>query len=491
MKKIKDFFSGIDYKLINLSPDLEIAGISADSRSIKSGEIFVAINGPEHNGYDYIDDALQRGAAAICVDDLNIVSGKTGLILVKDTAKTFPILASRVFDDPSKSLRVIGITGTNGKTTITYLVYTILKAAKKKPSLLGTVTYKIKDKMIKSSNTTPGPLLLHSLLAEMKNAGSDYAVMEVSSHALKQARVFGVDFKAAVVTNITGDHLDYHKTMEDYAKSKRILIESLDKASVAVLNRDDKLYEYFRKATKAKVLSYGIGSKADFMATEIKSDMDGSAFQMETPGGAVLIKTPLIGRHNIYNILAAAAVSFAEGISLDVIKKSIGGQILVPGRLEIVNAGQPFKIFIDYAHTHDALEKVLSELRPLCKGKLVVVFGCGGDRDKTKRPKMGRIASEIADEAILTSDNPRTEDPEIILNEIESGINKGFKKYKRIADRYAAIKESLNDRGRNDIVLLAGKGHEDCQVIGKEAIPFSDRGVVEEILKQDNNVYHR
>ncbi len=398
MKKIKDLFCGINYKLANISPDYGVKGISADSRTIKRGEIFIAVAGPERNGYDYIESALKKGAAAICLgmsnsDKLRDIDPSVGVIAVKDTARTFPVLMSRIFDEPSKALSVIGITGTNGKTTTSYLIYEILKAAGKKPSLIGTVVYKVKDRPIKSSNTTPGPALLHSLMAGIRNAKGDYAVMEVSSHALKQARVFGIDFKTAVLTNITGDHLDYHKTMDDYAASKRILFKSLGKNRIAVLNRDDDFYNYFRRSTKAKALDYGIENRADFTAVDIKSDVNGSVFLMKTPGGIVGIDTPLMGRHNIYNILAAATVCFAEGVRLNIISKALSGPIFVPGRLEAVNAGQPFKIFIDYAHTHDALEKVLSELRLSCKGRLVAVFGCGGDRDKTKRPKMGRIAS--------------------------------------------------------------------------------------------------
>lgn len=482
MNKIDGLFEGIDHKLINLKPDTVVEGISADSRTIKKGEVFVAINGPEHNGYDYIEDALKKGAAALCLDKLRPADRSLSVVLVKDTAKTFPILAARIYNEPSKSIRVVGITGTNGKTTISYLIYEIFKAAGRKPSLLGTVAYRIKDRTVKSSNTTPGPLLLNSLLAEMRDAGSNYAVMEVSSHALKQARVLGVDFKTAVLTNVTGDHLDYHKTMDDYAMSKRILFESLGKESFAVLNKDDGLYDYFRKATKAAVLDYGIKNRADFTAKDIISDISGSSFAIDTPGGPVRIKTPLIGLHNVYNILAAACASFAEGVDLCTIGAALSGPILVPGRLEAVDAGQQFKIFVDYAHTHDALEKVLSELRPLCKGRLVAVFGCGGNRDKTKRPKMGMIASGIADEVILTNDNPRTEDPEAILDEIERGIKNGFKSYKRIPDRFEAISESLKERGRDDVVVIAGKGHEDCQIIGKEAFPFSDREAAVKIL---------
>ncbi len=484
MKKIKELFKGIDHKLINLKPDFSVKGVSSDSRLIKKGEIFVAITGPEHNGLDYIKDALRKGAAAICLDDPKKAPKGTSVILVKDASKAFSLLASRVLGDPSSKINVVGITGTNGKTTVSYLIHEILKAAGRSPSLLGTVNYKINEKAERSSNTTPGPMLLHSLFARMLEEMSSHAVMEVSSHALKQDRVFGVDFKTAVLTNITGDHLDYHKTMADYAASKRILFESLAKNSTAVLNRDDSYYDYFRKATRAKVLDYGIENEADFTARDIKSDINGSSFLMATPAGHIRMKTVLIGRHNVYNILAAASASFADGIGSSVIKTAVERFTLVPGRLESVDIGQPFRIFIDYAHTHDALEKVLSELRPLCRGDLVAVFGCGGDRDRTKRPKMGRIASKIADEVILTNDNPRTENPEIILDEIEAGIAKGFGNYKRVPDRAKAIERSLENRNRADVVIIAGKGHEDYQIIGKKTLSFNDRRAVEGILKK-------
>ncbi|MFH0840201.1 MAG: UDP-N-acetylmuramoyl-L-alanyl-D-glutamate--2,6-diaminopimelate ligase, partial [Candidatus Omnitrophota bacterium] len=371
---------------------------------------------------------------------------------------------------------------TQGLTTVSYLIYEILKEAKRLPSLLGTVGYKISKKTESSFNTTPGPMLLHSLFDRMRKSGSDYAVMEVSSHALKQDRVFGVNFKTAVLTNITGDHLDYHKTMKNYAASKRILFESLTKNGTAVLNRDDGYCDYFKKATKAKVIDYGIKNKADFRAVGIESDISGSSFVITTPRGNIKMKTALIGRHNIYNILAAASACFSEGVSPEIIKRAVRRFQAPPGRLESIDMGQPFRIFVDYAHTHDALEKVLSELRPLCKGKLVAVFGCGGDRDRTKRPKMGRIASKIADEIILTSDNPRSENPEAILDEIEAGIVKGFSGYERISDRFKAIRESLAVRGKYDVVIIAGKGHEDYQIIGKEIFPFSDKEAIEEIL---------
>lgn len=488
MKKIKDLFKNIDHKLIRLKEDCAIGGISADSRLIEKGGIFVAINGPRHNGCDYIKDALQKGAAAVCLDNPEKAPKAGGVILVKDAAKVFSLLASRMFGEPSSGIKVIGVTGTNGKTTVSYLIYEILKEAKRSPSLLGTLGYRINEKTESLPNTTPGPVLLHSLFDSIRREAGDYAVMEVSSHALKQDRVFGVNFKTAVLTNITGDHLDYHKTMGDYAASKRILFESLAKNSAAVLNRDDGYYDYFKKAAGAKIIDYGIKNKADFMAGEIKSDISGSSFLITSPKGTFRVKTALVGRHNIYNILAAAAACFAEGAGAEVIKRAIGRFRPVPGRLETVDVGQPFRIFIDYAHTHDALEKALSELRALCRGKLVAVFGCGGDRDRTKRPKMGKIASGIADEIILTSDNPRNENPGTILDEIEAGITKGFTGYKRIPDRFKAIEESLTGREESDIVIIAGKGHEDYQIIGKDTFPFSDKKAVEEILTKKRPV---
>jgi UDP-N-acetylmuramoyl-L-alanyl-D-glutamate--2,6-diaminopimelate ligase len=482
MRRIKDLFNDIECTFINLNPDSTVKGLSSDSRLVKRGEIFVAVNGPEENGCDYINDAMRRGARAVCLDNPKKAPKKSGIILVNDASKVLPILASRVFGDPSKDLRIIGITGTNGKTTVSYLIYEILKAAGKSPSLLGTVAYKINEKAVEASNTTPGPMLLHSLFDKMRKEASDYTIMEVSSHALDQNRVFGIDFKIAVLTNITGDHLDYHKTMEDYAASKKRLFESLGEDGIAVINKDDGYYDYIKKGARARVIDYGIANEANFMAADIKSDINGSSFLIKTPAKKIRIETPLIGRHNIYNILAASCACSAEGIRLDIIKKAVGRFNTVPGRLEAADLGQPFKVFIDYAHTHDALHNVLSELRPLCKGSLVVVFGCGGDRDRTKRPKMAKIASKIADEIILTNDNPRTENPKSILDEIEKGIRRGFKNYKRIPDRFAAIKESLKDRQKSDVVIIAGKGHEDYQIIGRKRLPFSDRKAVHEIL---------
>lgn len=482
MKAIKELFKDIDYTSININPDFTFKDLCSDSRIIKRGELFIAVKGCERDGHDYIHEALKKGAAAICSERAIRDLAKVGFIIVKNTAEVLPVLASRFFGEPSKYLKLIGITGTNGKTTTSQLVYKILKTAKKSPSLLGSIQYKIKDKVMDSCNTTPGSLPLHSLLSQMKNSGTDYVVMEVSSHALKQSRVSGIDFRVAALTNITGDHLDYHRTMSDYVKSKKFLFESLKKNSVAILNSDDKFYDEFRKSTQGKVISYGIEKDADFKATHMESDINGSRFFMDTPNGTVNVRTPLIGRHNVYNILAAASISFVEGIEFNTVSEAIGQFNRVPGRLESVEAGQRFKVFIDYAHTHDALKNILFELKKLCSGKIVVVFGCGGNRDRIKRPKMGRIASNLADYVVLTNDNPRKENPDAILSEIKKGFRRDFKTYKKIPDRSRAIEESLTDRDPSDIVVIAGKGHEEYQIIGDKTFPFNDKKVVEKIL---------
>ncbi len=484
MKKIQELFRDIPHKLINIGSDFLVPGLSSDSRTIKRDELFIAVKGYEYDGHDFIKEVLGKGAAAVCSERVARNTGKARFIIVKDTAKVLPVLASRFFEEPSRFLKVIGITGTNGKTTTAHLVYEILKTAEKSPSLLGTVEYRILDKVMTPSNTTPGPLLLHSFLSQMKSCGTEYVVMEVSSHALKQSRVSGINFSLAALTNITGDHLDYHRNIDDYVKSKRLLFESLNRDSRAVLNSDDRFYNQFRQSVRGKVISYGVEKDADFKATNIDLDINGSRFFMDTPSGTINVRTPLVGRHNVYNILAAAAASFAEGIDVSAICEAIGRFNRVPGRLESVEAGQPFKVFIDYAHTHDALEKVLSTLRTIATGRIIVVFGCGGNRDRSKRPRMGKIASRLADYVILTNDNPRKEDPDVILEEIERGFDRDFRAYKKVPDRWRAIEESLTGRGASDIVVIAGKGHEDYQIIGDRAFSFNDKRIVEEILSE-------
>ncbi|MBL7070698.1 MAG: UDP-N-acetylmuramoyl-L-alanyl-D-glutamate--2,6-diaminopimelate ligase [Candidatus Omnitrophica bacterium] len=485
MITIKKLFKNIKHKTLNLSPEFVISGIAVDSRAVKKGDLFIAVKGYEADGHTFIRDAVRRGAACVCATRLidGLSGGKT--ILVKDTSLILPELAARFYGKPSRRLKFAGVTGTNGKTTTTHLAYEIFKASGRSPALLGSIKHRIRQSVIGSSHTTPGPVKLHSLLKDMSGRGCKYVIMEVSSHALKQSRVSGISYNVAALTNITGDHLDYHLTMSDYIDSKKHLFRSLKSDSAAILNRDDKYYDRFKKSTKAKVLSYGIRNKADFTARHIEADINGTRFFLDMPGGTINIRTPLIGRHNVYNVLAAAAISYAEGIKADVIQEAVGRLFCVPGRLESVDMGQRFKIFIDYAHTHDALKNILTELRNLSGGELVVVFGCGGNRDRTKRAKMGRIASEIADHVILTNDNPRKEDPGRILKEIEAGLGRGFKSYEKIPDRSKAIEKSLKNRNASDIVVIAGKGHEDYQIIGDNRFPFNDKEAVRKAFKED------
>ncbi|MBN1872110.1 MAG: UDP-N-acetylmuramoyl-L-alanyl-D-glutamate--2,6-diaminopimelate ligase [Candidatus Omnitrophica bacterium] len=482
MKSIDKLFHGLKHKLINCSGDTIIEGISSDTRTLKRGSLFLALRGERVDGHACIKDALIKGTLVVCCEKIPPESTGRPFVLVDDTRKIMPILASRFFDDPSKDMRVAGITGTNGKTTVSYLTYDIFKTANRSPSLIGSVEYRIGDRIIKSHHTTPDAIELQELFKDMLGEGSRYSVMEVSSHALIQQRVEAVDFDVAVLTNVTGDHLDYHKTMKDYVDSKMMLFKSLDKEKTAILNHDDKYYKAFKKITKAKIFTYGISDDAHFNARDIDLRADGSTFSVDSPDGTFRVATSLIGLHNIYNILAAIAVAFSERVDIKICVGAINDFKNVPGRLESVDAGQRFKVFIDYAHTHDALENSLSVLKKFCMGEMVAVFGCGGDRDKTKRPKMGSISVKYADRVILTNDNPRSEDPEAIFRDIEKGIPRGCKSVMKIPDRHEAIKNALLGRGSRDIVLIAGKGHEEEQIIGDKIIPFNDKRSVLEIL---------
>ncbi len=482
VKTVQELFRDIPHTLKNIEPHQRVFGLCEDSRKIRKGDIFIALKGTNYDGHSFIKESLEKGASAICAQYENENSSGAGYILVKDTSSIIHVLAGRFFDYPARSLKVIGITGTNGKTTTAHLVHSILKSNRRTPSLIGTIHHMVNEDIVAAHNTTPGTLELNSLFYAMKEAGSDAVVMEVSSHALAQSRVDAINFSIACLTNITEDHLDYHGDMEAYVAAKKRLFETLDKKATAILNSDDDYYKIFKNITEANVMRYGIAKEAEFKASHIESDGNGSRFFLETPNGTIRIKTSLIGRHNVYNILAASAIAFATDVDLNTFGRAIDNFSSVPGRMEPVEKGQCFRVFIDYAHTADALENVLSILRRITPGKLVAVFGCGGDRDRTKRPKMGSVASLYSDYVILTSDNPRHENPDEIISEIERGFKKGFVAYKRIPDRRKAIEEALTDREPTDTVLIAGKGHENYQLIGGQAFAFNDRKVTEEIL---------
>lgn len=466
--------------------DFNVRGISCNSKDIRDGFIFAAIRGSRADGNKFIGEAVRNGAKAVVISAASRKPAyeNVSLIRVLDTRKALAKLAVEFYANPSSKIKVVGITGTNGKTTIAYLLEAILKEAHFSAGVLGTINYRFKDKVIPSKNTTPGPVELQSILSDMLKEGVKYAVMEVSSHALEQERVAGVRFHSAIFTNLTQDHLDYHKTMSDYFKAKSRLFSGLSSHSFALLNSDDKYSKKLKKITKAKVITYAIDSKADIAGKDIKFGARHTEFRLAGLKGEINFKSPLIGKHNLYNVLAAIAWAKNEGIKASIIKEAIEKFSLVPGRLERVNSNADFSVFVDYAHTEDALRNVIQSLRQVSKNKLIVVFGCGGERDKTKRPKMGYVVTELSDYALITNDNPRSEDPRKIIKDIRKGIRKN--NYCVIPERYEAIKKSLSLAKPGDIVLVAGKGHENYQVIKDRVIPFDDRGAIKECLVSAN-----
>ena len=472
----------------SISCDFEVRGISCNSKTVEDGFVFVAVKGSRQDGNKFIDEAIQRGAKAIVAQGFR--NGKlknicnVALIKVKDARQALARLATEFYSNPSSKIKVVGITGTNGKTTITYLIEAILKEARSKPAVIGTINYRFNGKEIPSKNTTPGPIELQAMLADMAKEDIDYAIMEVSSHALDQDRTEGINFSSAIFTNLTQDHLDYHKTLGNYFKAKARLFRGMDRGAFAVINNDDKYARQLKKLTRAKIITYGIENDSDVTAKNIKSCVNHTEFLLKAPGIEADLSVNLIGRHNLYNILSAVAWAIEDGLDFNVIKRAVEEFSLVPGRLEKVELGQSFSVFVDYAHTEDALKNIISALRNLTGKRIIVVFGCGGDRDKTKRPKMGRVVTELADFAIITSDNPRSEDPLKIIAEIKKGIRRS--NYSVMPDRHEAIKESLSLAKAGDIVLLAGKGHETYQVLKDMTVHFDDREVVKECLKSVN-----
>jgi len=468
---------------------MKYTGIANNSRMVKKGGLFVAIKGEKVDGHDFIEDAVARGASACVVqEDIWRKKGKkiygAKIIRVPDTHLALAEFAASFYGEPSKKLKMTGITGTNGKTTISFLLDKILTDLGYTTGILGTVVYKIGRKIVPADRTTPDALSLQGLLHEMVKAHTDHAVMEVSSHALDQKRVGSVSFDQAVFTNLTPEHLDYHKTMRDYFMAKAKLFGQIKRNGCACINNDDPYAPALIKQVKARTLTFGIKNKADIYPIDIHSDMNGSRFVAVFPDKCIMIKTHLIGMHNISNILAALAVCYAGKLKLEHAALSVARFKQPPGRLEAVEAGQDFKVFVDYAHTSDALKNVLSALRPYVKRtKLITVFGCGGDRDRTKRPKMGSVVTRLSDHAVITSDNPRSEDPDDIIDQIKKGISRSRKNYSVIPDRRLAIMSALKKARKGDIVLIAGKGHETEQIVGDKRYKFDDRVVARNILK--------
>ncbi|MBI5417122.1 UDP-N-acetylmuramoyl-L-alanyl-D-glutamate--2,6-diaminopimelate ligase [Candidatus Poribacteria bacterium] len=482
---LKNILSKIEKISVNGNPDIEISSITQDSRKVKSNSLFVAIKGLSTDGNKYINDAIKKGA--VCIITENELSDDICHIIVKDASIALSEAACVFYDNPSDKLKLIGITGTNGKTTTSFIIDSILRANGKKTGVIGTVTNKIGDDEISSSYTTPDPVEFQSLLNTMVQAKVEYAVIEVSSHALAQKRVWGSKFDVAVFTNLTHDHLDYHKTMEDYGNAKKeLFINYLKRDAISVINIDDIFSEELIKSITVKIITYGFLRGSNVMAFNIAPKFDSTSMSIYTQEGIIELQSKLVGIYNVYNIMAAVAASLALKIDPEIIKIGLEEMPQVPGRFEFVEGGQPFPIVVDYAHTPDGLINVLQTIRAIYPGRLIVVFGATGDRDKTKRPLMGEIVSTYSDLTIVTSDDPHSEDPEKIADEVISGISKDKTEcYLKILDRRQAILKALSLACPQDFVLIAGKGHEKKQVFKDKAIEFNDKDVVLEIIKAE------
>lgn len=464
---------------------MRFGNITDNSKEVKRGDTFVAIKGNNYDGHNFIDEAVRKGASTIIVENgFDKKHLNAEFIYVEDTRLTFAQLAHKYFGEPSCKMKIVGVTGTNGKTTVTHLLRDIYNKAGRRVGLIGTIFHSWGNTKINSENTTPEPKTLNSLLSQMKKDGVDTVVMEVSSHSLSQGRVAGVSFDIGVFTNISPEHLDYHRTFENYLKAKgRFFKEFLSADSTAIFNVDNPYWSEVAKDTAAKILTYGMGSGADIYVMDVVYNIDSTKFFVVADSVNTWIDTSLIGRFNVYNILACISVALQEQIPLPIIKEAILEFKGVEGRLELIDTDAGFKVFIDYAHTEDALREVITALRSLWPRRLIVLFGCGGNRDPQKRPKMGRVASELADFVVLTQDNSRKEDPKEIIGQIIQGFKEGFENYKVYLNRREAIKNALTLARSGDFVLIAGKGHEKVQIIGDEIIPFYDKEVVKECLK--------
>ena len=478
--------------------ETEITGIEHDSRKVGKGTLFVCIPGIHADGHAFIPQAVKAGAAAILTTRGNVeVPEGVAVLRVADLAEALDVIVPFFHDYPARSMRIIGITGTNGKTTTSYITRAILRQAGYKVGLIGTIQIMMEEETYPVHNTTPDVVELQHTLAIMRDKGMDYVVMEVSSHALDQNRVAGIEFDTAVFTNLTQDHLDYHKTFENYRLAKAKLFEKVSEAGVkkgktAVVNADDEAGKFMLEHASCPHLTYAIHQDADLRAADVSVLASGTSLVLNHESfGRMALQLHLTGIFNVYNVMAAAGAALAEHIRPEVIASVLRSFVSVPGRFELVKAGQDFSIIVDYAHTPDGVENVLRTAREIAKKKIIAVFGCGGDRDRTKRPIMGRLAAELADVVIATSDNPRSEDPEFILSEVEAGVKEtiGRKHHEKITDRRAAIFRAVELAEPDDIVIILGKGHENYQILQDKTIHFDDKEVAREAVAARKEVH--
>lgn len=486
--RLAKLLRGIDAGAVATLGDVEISEIAYDSRRVKPGTLFVAIRGEKTDGNKFVADATARGALAMISEEprSSALPSNFPWVQVPSARKALAIAGANFYARPAEILKLVGVTGTNGKTTTSYLVDSILRAAGCEVGLLGTIGYRLVRASLPAPNTTPESLDLQKYLAQIVQAGGTHAVLEASSHALALDRLWGCPFAVAIFTNLTRDHLDYHKTLDDYFAAKRRLFEGTGgpPPAAGVVNHDD---EYGRRLVglASRTLTYGMEPGADVTTRKPETSLTGIEFTAETPAGKIEIRSKLVGRHNVYNILAAVSAGVALDLPKEVIATGIAQLSAVPGRFERIEAGQPFLVIVDYAHTDDALRNLLATAKDLNPtGRIITLFGCGGDRDRTKRPLMGEAAGRSSEIVVLTSDNPRTEDPLLIINDAIVGIQRTKAKLFIEPDREKAIHLALDEARAGDIVLLAGKGHETYQVLRDRTIEFDDREVARRILTQ-------
>lgn len=502
--RFSKLLEALSHKTVLVPGDPEIGGVSFDSRCLSPGDLFVAVKGFRTDGHLHIPEALKRGASAVVGEDGLLILQSDRLpewksipmVSVPDSRKALAHLAAAFYDFPARHLRVVGITGTDGKTTTAHMISAILEEAGYRTGLVGTVYFKIGERIWENPchQTTPESPHLQRLLAEMVREGVDYAIIEASSHGLALDRVVGCEFDAAVFTNLTSDHMDFHGDRQQYLQEKGKLFLALGESAnkgypkTAILNADDPSVDYLRSLSSGQTITYGVKRPSTVQASHIQVEAGRTTFTASTPRGEVSVRLPLLGRFNVYNALASIALALSQGVGLPAIKAALERVKGVSGRMELVEAGQDFVVVVDFAHTPNALEHALETIRHHTKERVIVLFGCPGERDRSKRPEMGKIASRLADFLVLTNDEPRSEEPLSILEEIEHGARSEGKveglHYLKIPDRRRAMEIAFQKARTGDTVLLAGKGHEDCIIIGKEKIPWSDKGVALELLRK-------
>jgi UDP-N-acetylmuramoyl-L-alanyl-D-glutamate--2,6-diaminopimelate ligase len=486
-KNLSEVLKGVE-TISSFPPSVEIRQIVCDSRKVKAGAIFFALRGAKENGQAFMADAIQSGAVAVVSDEpvITVVPPGVTAIQVREARKALAIASANFYDHPANALQLVAVTGTNGKTTTTSVIDAIIKASKSKTGLFGTIAYETPSGKYPAPNTTPESVDLQGFLAEIRDAGGKFALLEASSHSLTMDRLWGLHFAAAVFTNLTREHMDYHKTFEDYFAAKKTLFTGTGAGApdTAIINIDD---DYGKKllGLAKKTVSYGLESGADITTKKFQLTFNGLAFTAQTPNGKIQITSSLVGRINVYNILAAIGAAQALGLSNEVIEKGIRKLESVSGRFQRIDQGQPYLVIVDYAHTDDALESLIRTARELNpKGRIITLFGCGGSKDRTKRPVMGEVTGRLSDLTILSSDNPRQEDPLKIISDIIVGVQKTNGKYVIEPDREKAIGLAMDEARAGDIVLLAGKGHENYQILADRTLEFDDREVARRALAQ-------